>query len=115
QALGQQTSSTGGAGSPIAISETQSHLERVSNRLESDPTTAEILIDVLVRWGVSQVFGMGGDGINPIIEALRKRKNEIQFIGVRHEEAAAFMAGGFAKHTGKLGVCLGTTGPGAIH
>lgn len=58
---------------------------------------------------------MVGDGINPIIEALRKRKDEIQFVGVRHEEAAAFMAGGFAKHTGRLGICIGTTGPGAVH
>ena len=58
---------------------------------------------------------MVGDGINPIIEAIRKRKDEIQFVGVRHEEAAAFMAGGFAKHTGRLGICIGTTGPGAIH
>ena len=91
-----------------------SHCSRASD-LQGDPTTAEILVDTLIRWGVSHVFGIVGDGINPIIEALRKRKSEIQFVGVRHEEAAAFMAGGFAKHTGKLGVCLGTTGPGAIH
>jgi len=80
-----------------------------------DPTTADILVDRLIHWGGTHVFGMVGDGINPIIEALRKRKDEIRFVGVRHEEAAAFMAGGFAKHTGKLGICLGTTGPGAIH
>ena len=58
---------------------------------------------------------MVGDGINPIFEALRKRKDEIKLITVRHEEAAAFMASGYAKCTGKLGVCLGTTGPGAVH
>jgi pyruvate dehydrogenase (quinone) len=96
-------------------SETASHVVSGSRHPSGDQTTAEILVDTLVRWGVSHVFGIVGDGINPIIEALRKRKNEIQFVGVRHEEAAAFMAGGFAKHTGKLGVCLGTTGPGAIH
>jgi pyruvate dehydrogenase (quinone) len=56
-----------------------------------------------------------GDGINSIIEALRKRQDRIKYIGVRHEEAAAFMASGFAKHTGQLGVCVGTTGPGAVH
>jgi pyruvate dehydrogenase (quinone) len=99
----------------IATSETISHVVAQSRNLLGDPTTAEILVDILIRWGVSHVFGLVGDGINPITEALRKRKSEIQFVGVRHEEAAAFMAGGFAKHTGKLGVCLGTTGPGAIH
>lgn len=103
------------AGPPIGASETASHVVREPHDPTGDPTTAEILIDTLVRWGVSHVFGIVGDGINPIIEALRKRKNEVQFIGVRHEEAAAFMAGGFAKHTGRLGVCLATTGPGAIH
>jgi pyruvate dehydrogenase (quinone) len=77
--------------------------------------TADILIDTLIRWGVEFVFGIVGDGINSIIEALRKREHEIRFIAVRHEEAAAFMASGYAKHTGKLGVCLATTGPGAIH
>jgi thiamine pyrophosphate-dependent acetolactate synthase large subunit-like protein len=61
------------------------------------------------------VFGIVGDGINAVIEALRKRQDRIRYIGVRHEEAAAFMASGFAKLTGKLGVCLGTTGPGAVH
>jgi pyruvate dehydrogenase (quinone) len=80
-----------------------------------DATTADILVETLVTWGVTHVFGIVGDGINPVIEALRKRQDQIQYIGVRHEEAAAFMASGFAKHTGKLGVCLGTTGPGAVH
>lgn len=78
-------------------------------------TTADILVETLLTWGVTHVFGVVGDGINPVIEALRKRQDRIQYIGVRHEEAAAFMASGFAKHTGKLGVCLGTTGPGAVH
>jgi len=83
----------------------------------TDPelTTADILIETLIRWDVQFVFGIVGDGINSIIEALRKRQNEIRFIAVRHEEAAAFMASGYAKHTGKLGVCLATTGPGAVH
>ena len=69
----------------------------------------------MIDWGATHVFGIVGDGINSIIEALRKRQDRIRYIGVRHEEAAAFMAVGFAKHTGRLGVCVGTTGPGAIH
>jgi pyruvate dehydrogenase (quinone) len=78
-------------------------------------TTADILIETLIRWDVKFVFGIVGDGINSLIESLRKRQDKIRFIAVRHEEAAAFMASGFAKHTGKLGVCLATTGPGAVH
>ena len=81
----------------------------------SDQTTADILVETLIAWGATHAFGIVGDGINSIIEALRKRQDKIRYIGVRHEEAAAFMASSFAKHTGRLGVCLGTTGPGAIH
>jgi pyruvate dehydrogenase (quinone) len=80
-----------------------------------DMNTADILVETLIDWGATHVFGIVGDGINSIIEALRKRQDRIRYIGVRHEEAAAFMACGFAKHTGRLGVCVGTTGPGAIH
>src|SRR6184192_590778 len=76
---------------------------------------AEIMIDRLIEWGVELVFGLPGDGINGIIEALRLRQDQIRFIQVRHEEAAAFMACGYAKYTGKLGVCLATSGPGGIH
>ena len=82
---------------------------------DSELTTADILVETLIRWDVQFVFGIVGDGINSIIEALRKRQDKIRFIAVRHEEAAAFMASGFAKHTGKLGVCVATTGPGAVH
>jgi pyruvate dehydrogenase (quinone) len=78
-------------------------------------TTADVLIEILVNFEVRFVFGLVGDGINPIIEALRERQDKIRFIAVRHEEAAAFMASGYAKHTGNLGVCLATTGPGAVH
>ncbi len=77
--------------------------------------TADVLVETIIRWQVEFVFGVVGDGINPLIEALRKRQGKIRFIAARHEEAAAFMASGYAKHTGKLGVCLATTGPGAIH
>jgi pyruvate dehydrogenase (quinone) len=78
-------------------------------------TAAEVLVDTIVDWGVNVVFGLPGDGINGIIEALRKRQDEIRFIQVRHEESAAFMACAYAKYTGKLGVCLATSGPGGIH
>jgi pyruvate dehydrogenase (quinone) len=76
---------------------------------------ADLLIETIKDWGVDVVFGLPGDGINGIMEALRKRSGQIRFIQVRHEEAAAFMACGYAKFTGKLGVCLATSGPGGIH
>src|SRR5437588_2606832 len=78
-------------------------------------TAGDILVDTLAEWGVGVIFGIPGDGINGIIEALRKRQDRIRFIQVRHEEAAAFMACGYAKWTGKLGVCVATSGPGGIH
>jgi len=80
-----------------------------------DSNTADIVVETLIAWGVTHAFGIVGDGINSVIEALRKRQDQIRFVGVRHEEAAAFMASGFAKHTGRLACCIGTTGPGAIH
>ncbi|MDR6772469.1 thiamine pyrophosphate-dependent enzyme [Azospirillum sp. BE72] len=78
-------------------------------------TAADILVDVLVDWGVDTIFGIPGDGINGVVEALRQRKDEIRFIQVRHEEAAALAACGYAKFTGRLGVCLATSGPGGLH
>jgi pyruvate dehydrogenase (quinone) len=78
-------------------------------------TTSDELIDRLMDWGVSVIFGLPGDGINGFMEALRARQDKVRFIQVRHEEAAAFMACGYAKFTGRLGVCLATSGPGAIH
>ncbi len=76
---------------------------------------SDVLIETLIGWGVDCVFGLPGDGINGVMEALRQRQEKIKFIQVRHEEAAAFAACGYAKVTGKLGVCLATSGPGAIH
>ena len=78
-------------------------------------TGGDILLDVLIEWGVNMIFGLPGDGINGIMESLRARKDKIRFIHVRHEESAAFMACSYAKFTGKLGVCLATSGPGGIH
>src|ERR671925_1745700 len=76
---------------------------------------SDVLIERLIDWGVEVVFGLPGDGINGIMEALRTHQKKIRFIQVRHEESAAFMACGYAKYTGKLGVCLATSGPGGIH
>ena len=78
-------------------------------------TAADVLIESLIDWGVDVVFGLPGDGINGLMESLRTHKDQIRFVQVRHEESAAFMACGYAKFTGKLGVCLATSGPGGIH
>jgi pyruvate dehydrogenase (quinone)/pyruvate oxidase len=78
-------------------------------------TAADVMVERLIEWGVDVVFGLPGDGINGVMEALRTRQEKIRFIQVRHEESAAFMACGYAKFTGRLGVCLATSGPGGIH
>jgi pyruvate dehydrogenase (quinone) len=76
---------------------------------------SEALIGRLADWGVDTVFGLPGDGINGIMEGLRRNQARVRFVLVHHEEAAAFMAAGYAKATGKIGVCLATSGPGGIH
>jgi pyruvate dehydrogenase (quinone) len=76
---------------------------------------SEALAQRLIDWGVDTVFGLPGDGINGIMEGLRRHKDKIRFVLVHHEEAAAFMAAAHAKATGKIGVCLATSGPGGIH
>src|SRR2546421_4135610 len=78
-------------------------------------TVADLLIERLLDWGVKTIFSLPGDGINGIFEALRTRKDRMQYIQVRHEEAAAFAACGYAKYAGGLGVCMATSGPGGIH
>ncbi len=78
-------------------------------------TAADRLVETLLDWNVDTIFGMPGDGINGIVESLRVRADSIRFIQVRHEESAAFMACAYAKFTGRLGVCLATSGPGGIH
>jgi len=86
-----------------------------SNSSTKARTVADLLIERLIAWGVDTIFGFPGDGINGIFEALRTRQDRLKFIQVRHEEAAAFAACGYAKYTGRLGVCLATSGPGGIH
>jgi len=78
-------------------------------------TVADLLVTRLIDWGVDAIFGLPGDGVNGIFEALRTHQDKIRFIQVRHEEAAAFAACGYAKYTGRLGVCVATSGPGGIH
>ncbi|MBW8815047.1 MAG: hypothetical protein JF588_16635 [Caulobacterales bacterium] len=78
-------------------------------------TASDLLVETLIEWGVEVVFGLPGDGINGVMEALRTRQDRIRFVQARHEESAAFMACAYAKWTGKLGVCLATTGPGGTH
>jgi pyruvate dehydrogenase (quinone) len=80
----------------------------------SESTVAELLIASLAEHGVTQVWGVVGDALNPVTDAIR-REDRIEWMGVRHEEVAAFAAGAQAQLTGRLGVCLGTVGPGSIH
>jgi pyruvate dehydrogenase (quinone) len=76
---------------------------------------SDVLIDCLIAWGVDTIFGLPGDGINGVMEAIRKRRSTIRFIQVRHEESAALAACAHSKWTGRLGCCLATTGPGGVH
>ena len=78
-------------------------------------TASDLLVERLMDWGVDTIFGLPGDGINGLMEALRKRHDRIRYVHVRHEEVGAMAAVGYAKFTGKLGVCFSTAGPGAIH
>ncbi|TML73035.1 MAG: thiamine pyrophosphate-requiring protein [Actinobacteria bacterium] len=77
--------------------------------------TADFLLERLAENGVRRIYGYPGDGINAIVGALERHKDKIEFVQVRHEEMAAFMASAHAKWTGEVGVCLATSGPGAIH
>src|SRR5687768_17304642 len=78
-------------------------------------TAADHLVERLHEWGVRRVYGYPGDGINGIVGALDRAREKVDFIQVRHEEMAAFMACAHAKFTGEVGVCIATSGPGAIH
>src|SRR5215204_4024908 len=91
---------------PGRVAEGSSRMKKIAS---------DIFVERLIDWGVDTVFGLPGDGINGIMEALRRVQDQIRFVHVRHEESAAFAACGYAKFTGRLGVCLATSGPGAIH
>jgi len=81
----------------------------------ADPTVADYLLERLRTWGVEKVFAFPGDGINGILAAWGRAENDPQFVQSRHEEMSAFEAVGYAKFTGKVGVCMATSGPGAVH
>ena len=81
----------------------------------AESTVSDALVERLMEWDVDTIFGLPGDGINGLMEALRTRHGALTYIHVRHEEAAAMAAVGYAKFTGKLGVCFSTAGPGAVH
>src|SRR5689334_12787060 len=76
---------------------------------------SDFLLKRLSEWGIRRIFAYTGDGIIAIMGALERHPDLFQFVQVRHEEMAAFMASGHAKFTGELGVCLATSGPGAVH
>jgi pyruvate dehydrogenase (quinone) len=76
---------------------------------------SDLIVERMVEWGVDTIFGFPGDGVDGFFEALRTHQKELRFIQVRHEEAAAFAAVGYAKYSGRLGVCVATSGPGGIH
>ena len=78
-------------------------------------TVSDALVRRLIQWGVRRIYGYPGDGINGVVGALARNQKEIEFLEPRHEEMGAFMACGHAKFTGGLGVCLATSGPGAVH
>ena len=79
------------------------------------PTVSDFLLTRLATWGVRRIYGYPGDGINGILGAFGRTKSGISFVQARHEELAAFMACAHAKFSGEVGVCLATSGPGAIH
>jgi pyruvate dehydrogenase (quinone) len=78
-------------------------------------TVGDFVLERLRHWGVRRLFGYPGDGINGLLSALGRMEDALDFVQVRHEEEAAFMACGHARFTGEVGVCLATSGPGAIH
>ncbi len=78
-------------------------------------TVSDLIVERLIEWDVNTIFGYPGDGVDGFFESLRTHQDKLKFIQVRHEEAAAFAAVGYAKYTGKLGVCCATSGPGGVH
>jgi len=76
---------------------------------------SDLIVERLIEWGVDTIFGFPGDGVDGFFEALRTHQDKLKFVQVRHEEAAAFAAVGYAKYTGRIGVCCATSGPGGIH
>jgi len=78
-------------------------------------SVSDLIVERLIEWGVDTIFGLPGDGVDGFFEALRTHQDKLRFVQVRHEESAAFAAVGYAKYTGRIGVCVATSGPGGIH
>jgi len=87
----------------------------MGNQVSVSELVADFLLARLTKWGVHRIYGYPGDGINALVGAFDRAGGDPEFIQVRHEEMAAFMACGHAKYTGEVGVCVATSGPGAIH
>jgi pyruvate dehydrogenase (quinone)/pyruvate oxidase len=83
--------------------------------MSNERTASDALVERLIEWGVDTIFGLPGDGINGLMDALHKKQDQLRYIHCRHEEVAAMAAVGYAKFTGRLGVCFSTAAPGAIH
>src|SRR5438045_6074704 len=79
------------------------------------PDTAQFILNRLTAWGIDRVYGYPGDGINGLLGAFHEVGDKLEFVQTRHEEIAAFAACAHAKMTGEVGVCMATSGPGAIH
>src|SRR5215813_11198603 len=88
---------------------------RIGSGAAMAQTVGDFLVERLHAWGVKRIFGYPGEGINGVFGALHRANGKIEFIQVRHEEMAAFMASAYTKFTGELGVCIATSGPGASH
>jgi len=92
------------------------HIKEVNaGHTEGPQTVSDLLLKRLMEWGVDTIFGIPGDGINGFVEALRKKQKQVRYVHVRHEEIGALAAVAYAKLTGRVGVCFGTTGPGVVH
>src|ERR1035437_8361429 len=76
---------------------------------------SDLIVERLITWGIDTIFGFPGDGVDGFFESLRTHQDKLRFIQVRHEEAAAFAAVGYAKYSRKIGVCVATSGPGGVH
>src|SRR5437763_17209664 len=96
------------------VSSLEKLYERKVEQNMSD-TVSDYMLKRLSAWGIKRIFGYPGDGILGIMGALERHQDLFDFVQVRHEEMAAFMASAHAKYTGELGVCMATSGPGAIH
>ena len=100
---------------PVSGANRDARIAAFLERRDMATTVSDFIVERLHQWGVRRIYGYPGDGINGVFGALRRAAGKIEFVQVRHEEMAAFMATAHAKFTGELGVCIATSGPGAAH